>query len=148
MSEMNLIRLVLAVLFLPLLATGDDSATRSLTVTVTNIPGAKGELLVGIYDTAESFTGKPLPASPKLPVTSTSNITTTISGLKPGTYAIAVIQDLNGNGELDRNILGMPVEPLAFSVIGEIPRGKPKFDACSFEIRDADVALTLPLVLK
>ena len=94
----------------------------ALTVTVTNIPGAKGNLLIGIYDSEASFTDEPLPISPKIPVTSTDDVNTTIEGLKPGTYAIAVIQDLNGNGELDRNFLGIPKEPLAFSVITEIPR--------------------------
>jgi uncharacterized protein (DUF2141 family) len=93
----------------------------ALTVTVTNIPGAKGNLLIGIYDSEASFTDEPLPISPKIPVTSTDDVNTTIEGLKPGTYAIAVIQDLNGNGELDRNFLGIPKEPLAFSVITEIP---------------------------
>lgn len=137
-----------AILLIPFLSFGDDPVTRTLKVTVTNIPGAKGEILVGVYDSADTFTAKPLPLSPKLPVTSTADITATISGLKPGTYAVAVVQDLNGNGELDRNFLGMPVEPLAFSVIREIPKGKPRFAACSFEIKDADVAMTLPLVLK
>ena len=59
-----------------------------------------------------------------------------------------MIQDLNGNGELDRNFLGIPKEPLAFSVITEIPKGKPDFTACSFKIVDADFAMTIPLVLR
>ena len=120
----------------------------ALTVTVTNIPGAKGNLLIGIYDSEASFTDEPLPISPKIPVTSTDDVNTTIEGLKPGTYAIAVIQALNGNGELDRNFLGIPKEPLAFSVITEIPKGKPDFTACSFKIVDADFAMTIPLVLR
>jgi uncharacterized protein (DUF2141 family) len=127
-------------------ATGGEGY--SLTITVTNIPGAKGNLLVGLYDSAASFTAEPLPNSPKIPVMSTDDINTTIENLKPGTYAVAVIQDLNGNGELDRNFLGMPKEPLAFSVITEIPRGKPEFSDCAFAIQDADVSLTIPLVLK
>lgn len=127
-------------------ASADDS--RTLTVTVTNIPGAKGSLLVGVYDSPESFTGKPLPDSPKIPLTSSDSVTAKVEGLKPGTYAVAVIQDLNGNGELDRNAFGMPKEPLAFSVIKKIPKGKPSFRACSFEIKDEDVALTIPLVLE
>lgn len=120
----------------------------SLTVTVTNIPGAKGNLLIGLYDSAASFTDEPLAISPKIPLKSADDVNATIEGLKPGTYAIAVIQDLNGNGELDRNFLGMPKEPLAFSVISEIPKGKPDFAACSFKIVDADLAMTIPLVLK
>ncbi len=122
---------------------------RSLTVTVTNIPGPKGDLLVGLYDSAKSFTGTPLPGSKKIPLKkSGGSVKTTFTGLKPGTYAVAVIQDLNGNGVLDRNAVGMPEEPLAFSVIKKIPWGKPKFAACSFEVADKDVAMTIPLVLE
>ena len=33
----------------------------------------------------------------------------------PGAYAVAVFQDENGNGRLDRNPLGLPTEPYAFS---------------------------------
>ncbi len=120
----------------------------TLTVTVTNIPGAQGHLLIGVYDSPESFTGKPLPESPKVPLATGTEVTATVENLKPGIYAVAVIQDLNGNGELDRNAFGMPKEPLAFSVIKKIPKGKPSFKACSFEIKDEDVALTIPLVLE
>jgi uncharacterized protein (DUF2141 family) len=143
---MRSVSALLALVSLASSATGGEGY--SLTVTVTNIPGAKGNLLIGLYDSAASFTGEPLPNSPKIPLTSTDDVNATIENLKPGTYAVAVIQDLNGNGELDRNFLGMPKEPLAFSVVTEIPKGKPEFSACAFEIKDADVALTIPLVLK
>lgn len=138
----------LAISAVPILSALAQEKVYALTVTVTNIPGAKGNLLIGLYDSEATFTDEPLAISPKIPVTSSDDVNTTIEGLKPGTYAIAVIQDLNGNGELDRNFLGMPKEPLAFSVISEIPKGKPNFAACSFKIVDADVAMTIPLVLK
>lgn len=134
----------LAALALP----GQAGEGRALTVTVTNIPRAEGVLLIGVYDSAESFTANPLPGSPKIPLTSAADVSATIKDLKPGSYAVAVVLDLNGNGELDRTFLGMPKEPLAFSVISEIPKGKPRFSACAFEIQDTDVALTIPLVLK
>lgn len=146
--KLFLTHLALAISALPTLSGLAQEKGFALTVTVTNIPGAKGNLLIGLYDSESSFTEEPLAISPKIPVTSSDDVNTTIEGLKPGTYAIAVIQDLNGNGELDRNFLGMPKEPLAFSVITEIPKGKPKFAACSFKIVDADVAMTIPLVLK
>lgn len=120
----------------------------TLTVRVTNVPGAKGNILVGLYDSAESFTGKPLADSPKIAVTSRGDLVAKILNVKAGTYAIAVIQDLNGNGKLDRNLVGMPKEPLAFSVIKAIPRGKPDFAACSFEVKDKDLSMTIPLTVK
>lgn len=42
--------------------------------------------------------------------------------LAPGRYVVAVFQDINGNGELDTNILGQPVEPYALSGNATVPR--------------------------
>jgi len=141
-------RVFLSFLILAASVQGFANEGVTLTVTVTNIPGAKGNMLIGLYDSAGSFTEKPLGVSPKVAVTSTADITATIENVKPGTYAIAVIQDLNGNGKLDRNLVGMPKEPLAFSVIREIPKGKPDFAACSFEVKDKPLAMTIPLTVK
>ncbi len=138
--------LTFLVLAVSLRGFADEGVT--LTVTVTNIPGAEGNMLVGLYDSAESFTERPRADSPKIAVTSVANVTATIANVKPGAYAIAVIQDLNGNGKLDRNFVGMPKEPLAFSVIKVIPKGKPDFAACSFEVKAEDVAMTIPLTVK
>lgn len=139
--------LALFSLTLPLLSVADDGGV-TVTVTVTNIPGAKGDLLIGLYDSAKTFTDSPMEISPKVELTSAENQTVSIENVAKGTYAIAVIQDLNKNGKLDKNFLGMPKEPLAFSIIKKIPKGKPKFTACSFEVKDEPVELTIPLVLK
>ena len=139
-------------LFLALLCTGLFASSLraeegvTVTVTVTNIPGAKGNLLVGLYNSEKTFLKKPYKNSPKIPVTGTGNITATIENVVPGTYAISVIQDLNKNGKLDKSLIGMPKEPLAFSVIKEIPRGRPKFAPCSFQVGEEDVAMTISLV--
>lgn len=36
----------------------------------------------------------------------------TLHDLPPGRYAITAFQDINGNDVLDRNLLGMPAEPV------------------------------------
>lgn len=41
--------------------------------------------------------------------------TIVFSGLPPGEYAIAVVHDMDGNGRLTSNFLGMPTEDLAVS---------------------------------
>jgi uncharacterized protein (DUF2141 family) len=35
--------------------------------------------------------------------------------LRPGSYAVVIHHDENGNGELDHNIVGLPAERLGFS---------------------------------
>ncbi len=119
-----------------------------LTVRVTDIPGVKGNLLVGLYDTAASFTDSPMDVSPKIELVTAEDQIVVFNDLKPGKYAIAVVQDLNKNGKLDRNFLGMPKEPLAFSVIKKIPKGKPKFEDCAFDIGEEPVAMVIALVTK
>jgi len=145
MKTMKRFLLALAFVF-PSFVGADDGVT--VTVTVTNIPGVKGDLLVGLYDSAKAFTDDPMPQSPKVTLESDGDVTARIPNVKPGTYAISVIQDLNQNGKLDKSFLGMPKEPLAFSMIEEIPRGKPKFEDCAFEVGDEDVAMTIPLTVE
>jgi len=141
---------VLPLLALALLLPGDAFAQRgaTVTVTVTNIPGAQGDLLVALYDSAETFTKDPAVDRKKVPVTSTNDITVRFTGVRPGRYAIAVIQDLNGNGKLDTNLFGMPKEPLAFSVIEEIPRGRPSFEQCAFDVAGSNVSMRIALTVE
>lgn len=37
------------------------------------------------------------------------------SGLEAGRYAVIVFHDINGNGQLEHNVLRLPAEPLGFS---------------------------------
>ena len=120
----------------------------TLTVTVTDIPGVKGDMLIGLYNSVESFTDAPLPESPKITLVTEAAPVPKLKNVTPGIYAIAVIQDLNQNGILDKNFLGIPKEPLAFSGIKKIPMGKPKFADCSFEVKEEDMAWTIPLTVE
>ncbi len=143
---MKLLIPLLALAALPASLLSSDGV--DVRVTVTNIPGVKGNMLVGIFDSSGSFTRKALKNSQVKRVSSTSPMTVTIPNVPPGTYAISVVQDLNGNGKLDKKITGMPEEPLGFSRIKSIPRGRPSFSACSFTVGSSDVSMTIRLVTK
>jgi len=64
----------------------------------------------------------------------------------PGTYAIAAIHDVNDNGKLDKNFLGMPTEPYGFSNDARGTMSAPKFSAASFKYVGG--ALNLAFTLK
>lgn len=51
-----------------------------------------------------------------------------LDNLPHGKYAVSVFQDLNQNGKLDTNFLGIPTEPYGYS---QNPR--PRFRAATFE---------------
>jgi uncharacterized protein (DUF2141 family) len=60
-----------------------------------------------------------------------------------GVVGVSVIHDLNGNGRLDMNAMGIPQEPTAFSnnAIGQF--GPPRFEQASFELKPAGARLTI-----
>ena len=55
-----------------------------------------------------------------------------------------ITHDENGNGKLDTNVVGMPLEGYGFSNNPQVMR-KPTWDEARFEIGTADVAIDVAL---
>ncbi|NGZ87160.1 DUF2141 domain-containing protein [Duganella aceris] len=103
-----------------------------LTIAIDGVSSAEGQILVALYDSADSFRGKPLRAQ-SAPATAGA-MQLRIKDLPPGDYAFAVYHDANGNGKLDRNLLGMPSEDYAFSNNAAGKRGPPEFEQARFAL--------------
>jgi uncharacterized protein (DUF2141 family) len=56
-----------------------------------------------------------------------------IADIGPGTYALSIIHDENGNGRLD-TFMGIPREGFGFSRNPPIRMGPPRFDETTFEV--------------
>ena len=56
----------------------------------------------------------------------------------PGRYVIAAFQDLNGNGELDRNFFGVPTEPYGFAKLPPTKWRSPSFQEVATQLAGAD----------
>jgi uncharacterized protein (DUF2141 family) len=65
------------------------------------------------------------------------------AGVAPGKYAIAVIQDLNGNKKLDRNIVTKPKEPYGFS--GAWKSGAASYEDALIDTEKVGFAVTITL---
>jgi acyl-CoA reductase-like NAD-dependent aldehyde dehydrogenase/uncharacterized protein (DUF2141 family) len=66
--------------------------------------------------------------------------------LPPGTYAASAYEDLNGNHELDHNLIGIPTEPIGVSGDSSRRFGPPRFDDCSFRLGDTGQTIIIVLV--
>lgn len=71
-------------------------------------------------------------------------VTFTTDALAAGTYAAQAMHDLNGNGKLDTNLVGMPREPWGMSNNARGNFGPPGFDDMRFELGD-DTVITIRL---
>ena len=122
----------------PVLAAEDCAGKPSehrLTVSVSNIRAAKGEVAITIYpDDAKRFLapkGKLLrqrvPA--RTPTTSTCFY---LPG--PGFYAIAVYHDINADHDFNRSLVGMPTEGYGFSNDAPTTIGLPAYNTVRFRV--------------
>jgi len=68
------------------------------------------------------------------------------TSLPPGTYAVSVYEDLNGNHKLDGNILGIPREPVGASNNPRGRMGPPHFNDCAFRVGTDAQTITITLV--
>lgn len=84
----------------------------------------QGTVMAAAYGSAEGFFKKPVwSGSAKA---DRAEVTLSVCGVADGEVAFTVFQDLNGNGKLDMNPMGVPTEPYGFS-------GKPVFGPPSWE---------------
>ena len=97
-----------------LMPTSQDAAR--LTVTITGVEEQKGKLQVALFNTAEGYPDKAKPYKAKvIDVTGGDSWQAVFEDLPAGDYAVAVYHDKNGNGKLDKNLVGIPVEDYGFS---------------------------------
>lgn len=97
-----------------------------LTVEVSGITPDRGKVYIGVYDQPDTFPSGRQRASQVLEPHD-RHLTVHFNDLPPGQYAAAAFQDFNGNGKLDKNLLGIPKEPYGFSREARGSMGPPPF---------------------
>jgi uncharacterized protein (DUF2141 family) len=124
-----------------------------LTITIEKLRNSQGQVLLCVFsgessDPAEfpdCTKGRPVRTA-KLAI-SGSKVVMTFKGLKDGVYAVAAVHDENGNGQLDTNVIGVPVEGIAIS---NNPRlfGKPNFREGQFDLKgNASISIEAKYIL-
>jgi uncharacterized protein (DUF2141 family) len=92
-----------------------------LTITVDNLRRDQGQLLLCVFSAESSDSAsfpdcvKGRPVRQSKAAIKVGKAVVSYSGLKDGVYAVAVIHDENGNGEIDTNFLGIPTEGVGVS---------------------------------
>lgn len=131
-----------SLLFFTTLMTASASAA-DLTIAVEGVANADGQLMVALYNSADAFPGKPFRVASAQ--ASAGTVRVEIKDMPQGDYAFALYHDANGNGKLDRNVVGMPVEDYAFSNNALGKRGAPGFADARFQLPAAGAAVSVSL---
>jgi uncharacterized protein (DUF2141 family) len=115
-----------------------------LTIEITGISPDRGKVYVAVYDAPESFPLTGHQRVGQVVASEDSHLTLHFKDLPPGHYAAVAFQDLNGNGKLDKNFLGLPKEPYGFSNHARGTAGPPSFSEAAVTL-DPDGATAIVL---
>jgi len=118
----------------------------TLTITISDIRENEGQVMIQVASSEKEFhsDGDLNSKTASLSQRGQAGEMTFQISLPKGVYAAQVMHDLNGNGELDVNFLGMPREPWAFSNNAIGRRGPAKWEDAKFEV-SADTTLEIRL---
>jgi uncharacterized protein (DUF2141 family) len=83
------------------------------TLEFTGLKGGEGTLMIAVYGSAETFFKKPVWMNAIKVNKETMSVP--ICNLEAAEIAITAFQDMNGNGKMDSNPMGIPTEPYGAS---------------------------------
>ncbi|HMQ07027.1 MAG TPA: DUF2141 domain-containing protein [Saprospiraceae bacterium] len=114
----------------------------TLSVELEDIKHETGKIFVAIYDNSLSFRNENLVIRDTiLPINKfTGRIL--FNNMPSGEYAVTLFHDVNDNGKLDTNILGIPKEPYGFSNNPAIRMKAPNFEKCKFTM-NSDLLISI-----
>lgn len=119
-----------------------DTLLGSLKVTVKGLRIAGGTALVALYNRSQGFT-KNLPLKNAAVPVKAAQLTLQFDSLGKGSYAVAIIHDENGNGLLDKNDMGIPVEGYGFSNDARGAFGPPEYKDAKFWFSGQDRTIVI-----
>jgi uncharacterized protein (DUF2141 family) len=136
----NLIKLTAAIAFV---FAGTTAWAATLSITIEGASPSNSYINVALHDKAATFLGgAPLRTTRTVAVNSAK---VSFTDLPPGNYAVSVFHDENGDGTLNANPFGMPIERYGFSRDAAGHMGPPSFSDASISLEEANQEIVIHL---
>ena len=129
-----------------LLLAAESAQAQNVTLSVSGIRSPKGTICVSVFRNEAGFKENKPVSRLKFAKTDLVQGKLTLSlQLAQGIYGIALLDDENGNGKMDNNMVGMPKEGFGFSNFYLSGLSRPSFNDFRFDVTAAAVNLTSKL---
>lgn len=144
----NLLNLAASVTLVSAAVTGKPvadttKAVAALEIRFEAIAYPTGQIMLSLFDSeaAHDGGGEPLRVA-AVPVDG-ERVVARITGLAAGRYAIKAFHDVDGDGQMNINPFGVPLEPFAFSNNARAEGGPARWQASSFTIAAGENAVSI-----
>ncbi len=101
---------------------------------ITGLRSEKGQVRIAVFNSSETWLGDHPAYNATIDVDGQS-LSWRLTDIPYGDYGVAVFHDENKNGKMDKNLLGIPLEPYGFSNNQRVNFGAPKWDKSKFAVR-------------
>jgi uncharacterized protein (DUF2141 family) len=126
--------------------TGTIAKRTPLTLIINNLASPTAPVIVGIYKSKYKFLYKESRLKEYKFTPKGKTLTVQITDINYGEIAIAVYEDMNSNGEFDKNFIGLPAEGYCFSNNFRPTVKGPDYDDCKFNYDSTTDAVTMHLI--
>ena len=106
----------------------------TLALHIDNIPQSHGRLMIQVLASEAQFKDEAPAAAQLVLPAQAGSVRFSTDALPSGRYSIRVMHDLDGNGKLNTNMVGMPREPWGFSNNAKGSFGPPSWKDAVFEV--------------
>ena len=129
------VALLLATAGTTVMAADGTEPDANLRIVATNVKSDQGKLYVWVYDKKDDWLSDRYRTQKSVTVAGNrTNDTVTLELLLPaGEYALSIFQDVNDDGKLARNFIGLPKEPAGLSNNLRPRFGPPKYKDAKFD---------------
>ncbi|QNL51648.1 DUF2141 domain-containing protein [Olivibacter sp. SDN3] len=122
---------------------GTALSAQTVNIQVSDIKSSNGQILLAVFKNEESFKSEKPEFRQVFKKSTLKDGKMQLSiELPEGSYGITVVDDENSNGKLDKNMVGIPKEGVAFSNFYLSGMKKPKFGDFSFQLAKPSAQIT------
>ncbi len=132
---------LLIVLLIGTMATAQNETT-TIAVEILQINSSKGQMLIGLYDSEDTWLKKPYEGA--FGEIIDGKCAVTFKDIPLGTYAVSTFHDEDEDEELD-TFLGIPTEDTGSSNDAPAKFGPPKWGAAKFEVKGGAITQIINL---
>lgn len=140
---MRLLKIILIIAFGTVFMSAN---TQTVRMTIEGIRSKEGNIQLGIFTNQAQFSKEEPPIEKIFPKTGLKSGVLIIEfNLKPGNYAIAVLDDIDKDGDMSYNLIGIPTEGFGFSNYVSSGMRKPKYNDFSFDVKKGVTEVTVKM---
>lgn len=115
------------------------ASAAELRLEVSGLAEEEGKLYFSVYESESTWLGEDRVTGAAVDIATAKEgelVVATVE-LPPGEYAVSLFYDVNDNGELDTNFIGIPKEPIALSNNAKAKYGPPRYKDALFALPEA-----------